>query len=335
MHRSELSWDDVRVFLALCRSRTVADAARAVAVDASTISRRLAAIERALSATLFDRGRSGVMPLQAAIELLPVAEEMEAAMTRFAREAERLEHEISGVVRITCPPDVAEIYVTPVLGALFDQHPRLRVELAPGEALVDLGRHEADIALRTVRPERGDLVVTRLAEARWQIYAAPRLASALGTLQAWEHARWIGWSERLAHVSPARWLASHAPGIEPVLRSESLRVQLAAIERGVGIGLVPSPSASHHGLVPITLAASLRKDADAWPIDELLLVTHRALRNVPRVRVVWDALLGARTEFSAPSRGRGDRRDEGRRRDASRSGPRAGKRPRSSGAGSR
>jgi hypothetical protein len=43
--------------------------------------------------------------------------------------------------------------------------------------------------------------------------------------------------------------------------------------------------------VPVKLAASLRAAAASWPADDLFLVMHRALRDVPRVRVVWDLLL--------------------------------------------
>ncbi|HEU4533424.1 MAG TPA: LysR family transcriptional regulator, partial [Polyangiaceae bacterium] len=157
-----LPWDDVRLFLALCRSRTVGAAAGQLGVDASTVSRRLAALEQALAATLFDRGREGISPTKAAEDLLPVAEEIEAAMNRFASAAEGLEREVAGLVRVTCPPDVADMVVVPLLPELLGRHPALRVELIPGETVLDLTRREADVALRTVRPTRGDLVVTRL-----------------------------------------------------------------------------------------------------------------------------------------------------------------------------
>ena len=48
---------------------------------------------------------------------------------------------------------------------------RLSLELDPGETTLDLTRREADIALRTVRPVRGDLVVTRLRDVTWVVAA--------------------------------------------------------------------------------------------------------------------------------------------------------------------
>jgi DNA-binding transcriptional LysR family regulator len=289
--REALQWDDVRLFLALCRARTVSAAGRALGVDASTVSRRLTALEEALATTLFDRGRDGIAPTKSAEDLLPVAEQIEEAMTRFSNAAEGLEREASGLVRITCPPDVAEVIVAPLLGGLFARHPALRVALEPGEALLDLTRRESDLALRTVRPVRGDLVVTRLRAVRWVLVAAPELARALGPLRAWTDAPWIGWGERLAHVPPARWLASHALGVEPIVRSDSLLVQMAVVAAGVGVALLPEPSLEHYELEPVKLGAALREGAKTWPSDELFLVTHRALRDVPRVRVVWDMLV--------------------------------------------
>jgi DNA-binding transcriptional LysR family regulator len=289
--REPLRWDDVRLFLALCRARTVGSAAETLGIDASTVSRRLAALEELLAATLFDRGRDGITPTEAAEELLPVAEEIEQSMTRFASAAEGLEREVSGLVRLTCPPDVVDVIVAPLLRDLLARHPALRVELDPGETVIDLTRREADLALRTVRPTRGDLVVTRLRAVRWVLVATPDVAHALGTLRRWSDAPWIGWGERLANTRPARWLAKHAPGVEPAVRSDSLRTQLAVIAAGAGVALVPEPSAAHYGLVPVKIGAALRDAAGEWPTDELFLVTHRALRDVPRVRVLWDLFL--------------------------------------------
>jgi DNA-binding transcriptional LysR family regulator len=116
------------------------------------------------AATLFERSRDGITATKAAEDLLPVAEEIEQVMMRFTNAAEGLEREVTGLVRMTCPPDVAEVVVAPLLRDLLAAHPGLRVELEPGEAVLDLTRREADIALRTVRPTRGDLVVTRLAQ---------------------------------------------------------------------------------------------------------------------------------------------------------------------------
>ena len=288
--RQPLQWDDVRLFLALCRSRTVGEAAGNLGVDPSTVSRRLGALELSLAATLFDRGRDGITATKAAEDLMPVAEEIEEAMTRFGHAAEGLERDVSGLVRITCPPDVAEVVLVPLVQELLRRHRALRIDVDAGEALRELTRREADVALRTVRPVRGDLVVTRLFTVMWVLAAAPALAGTLGTLRSWTDAPWVGWGERRADTPPARWQAKHVRA-EPAVRSDSMRVQLALVAAGVGVTLVPAGSVAHYGLVPVKIGAALRPAAETWPSSELYLVTHRALRDVPRVRVVWDLLL--------------------------------------------
>jgi DNA-binding transcriptional LysR family regulator len=283
-------WDDVRLFLALCRSSTVGVAAKSLGVDASTVSRRLVLLEEAVKATLFDRGRDGVTPTKAAEDLMPVAEEIEAVIQRFTSAAEGLEREIEGLVRLTCPADVAEVVVAPALRELRAKHPALRFHLDPGEAVLDLTRREADLALRTVRPTSGDLIVTKLATIRWVAAATPALARELGPVKRWTDVPWIGFGERLAHLPPSRWHAQHVGG-DYAVRSDSLAVQLASVGAGLGVALVPAPSVAHYELVTVDIAPRLRAEAAEWPANDLFLATHRALRDVPRVKVVWEALV--------------------------------------------
>ena len=76
-----------------------------------------------------------------------------------------------------------------------------------------------------------------------------------------------------------------------MLRSDSFMLQLSLVASGLGVALIPEPSVEHYGLVPLKLAPALREAASDWPIAELFLVTHRALRQVPRVSVVWDLIV--------------------------------------------
>ncbi|MGF1468532.1 MAG: LysR family transcriptional regulator [Sandaracinaceae bacterium] len=295
MHRTapraaDLHWDDVRLFLALCRARTLGEAARTLGVDGSTVSRRLAALEETVAASLFDRGRAGVAATPAAEALLPVAEEIEHAMARFAGAAEALERDVAGLVRVACPPDAAEVLVAPHLPDLLARYPGLRLELMAGEGLVDVSRRSADIALRIVRPEAGDLIIRKLAPVAWQLAAAPALANVLGTVRRFRDVPWVTFGDRFAHIPAARWVTAHA-GVEPLVRSDSIRVQIAVVAAGVGAALLPAGSVTHYGFVPVKVAPKLARTMEPWPRDDLYLVTHRALRRVPRVSAVWELLL--------------------------------------------
>lgn len=288
---ADARWDDVRLFLALHRERSLAGAGARVGLDASTLSRRLVALEESLATRLFDRTREGLVPTAAADLLLPAAEEMESAHARFARDASGFEREAEGVVRLSVPPGVADAFVGPSLVRLRAKHPRIRIELDASVRLLDLTRREADLAIRTIRPQSGELVMLKLAQSVWTPMVARAGAGKRAPLKRWDDVAWITWGDDLAGIPPARWLAKHAPRVEPVLRTSHIATQVAAVEAGLGVALLPLAYTRVSDAVPVRFAKALDASAADLPVNETWLVGHRALRGVPRVAAVWDFLV--------------------------------------------
>jgi DNA-binding transcriptional LysR family regulator len=300
LQAADVRWDDVRIFLAIHRQGTLAAAAARLGLDTSTVSRRLAALEQALGARLFDRTREGLAPARAAEQVLAAAEAMEAAHARLTRDASEVEAAAEGVVRVSSAPGMSSVFLAPLVGKLRRRHPRISIELDAAVRPRDLTRHEADLALRTVRSQGADLVTTRLLTTRWVAAASPALARRLGALAAWDDVPWIGWDRDLASLPYARWLAQHVPRADVALRTSDFLAQLAAAASGLGAVLAPIPYLDRAKLVPLRYAAALRPSAEAWHEDELWIVGHRALRDVPRVAAVWTFLI---EELRAPSGG--------------------------------
>ena len=78
MSKPPFEWSDLRYFLAVARSGKLTEAARRLEVEHSTVSRRLAALEHALGARLFDKEPGGYKLTADGEKLLPSAESMEA-----------------------------------------------------------------------------------------------------------------------------------------------------------------------------------------------------------------------------------------------------------------
>lgn len=292
MQRTLASWQDVQLFLALYRAPRLAEAARALGFDTSTASRRLARLEGQLDVTLFDRTREGLSPTPHARALAPAAEAMEAAALRFTAGVAGFERAVDGVVRLSAPPGVADSFLGPVLPELRRRYPGVRLEVDVSVRPRDVARREVDLAIRTVKPEAGPLLHKALTQARWVPMASPAVAAAVGVLQRWDDVAWVGWGFELAGLHAARWLERRVSG--PVaLRTNGFALQLAALKADVGAALVPEPYAAVHQLVPLTLSRRLQADADELPCDTLWLVTHQALRRVPRVEAVWRFLVEA------------------------------------------
>lgn len=285
----DLRWDDLRVFLELYRGRTLAKAAKRLGLDVSTLSRRLAGLEQALDVSLFDRTRAGLVPTRAAEQLVPSAQAMEQAALEVESASDRFEREVEGVVRLAAAPGMVEAFLSPVLSSLLERYPKLRFEIDASTRVADLVRREADLAIRSIRPKSGDLVMTKITSARWVAMASPAVANRLGVVDEWTRVPWVTWGGELAQLAPARWLAKHVAA-EPVLRTNSLGLQVAAVEAGLGVALLPEPYQLAAAVAPLRLSRKLEVSARGWPTEELWLVAARSVRDVPRVAAAWDAL---------------------------------------------
>lgn len=285
-----LRWDDLKVLLALYRRGSLKRAAEALGVNISTVSRRLDALEELLGAHLFDRTPDGVRPTAAAEQLVPHAEAMERAAQGLVHGLEGFEVEVEGIVRITAPPGLVDSFLAPALPELCDAHPRLRIQILASVGYADLTRREADLALRMMRPAAGDFVATRLASHPWRVVASPAHAAKLneaGKLREPDATRWVTWGEELAHLPDARWLAANVSRERVVLETSSMTAQLEAVRAGIGAMVVPRAYVGLPGLSEVRCSAAIEKSLAALPEGTLWLVGHRALREVPRIAVVW------------------------------------------------
>ena len=77
-----MDWDKLQYFLMVARHGTLARAGQALQVDATTVSRRVSALEAALEQTLFERAPGGFILTAAGRALVPHAEAMAAAAAR-------------------------------------------------------------------------------------------------------------------------------------------------------------------------------------------------------------------------------------------------------------
>jgi DNA-binding transcriptional LysR family regulator len=279
---ARVDWNDVRVFRAVARAQSLAQGARQIGLDRSTASRRIACLEEVLGAKLFLRTREGLRPSPAGERLLVHAERMateaRALEMSAADEAER----VSGVVRVATTEAIAVLLVREGLLALGARHPELEIELLGGNRPVDVGRGEADIALRVTPVKEPSLRVRRVARLAFALFGGRGYLERRGSPRTEEELdghHVLVLAGELAALPESKWLASR-PGVRVALRSNSMSALLAAALEGHGLVVL----ARAWGEGEVGLARLF--DVESLAPRPLWLVTHPDTGARAAVRVV-------------------------------------------------
>ncbi len=280
-----MSWDDVRVFLAIARTGQLQAAAKQLGMDRTTVGRRLATLESTLGARLFHRTRDGLTLTPAGERTVGLAERMESASTAITRELAP-SRGVSGIVKLAMTDALAPFVVEAGLLSLLDEHPALSIEILAGNRRLDLVRGEADIALR-VDPLRGaDHKARSIARGRIGLYASADYLAAHGTPKTVKQLtghRVLAPAGELAHLPEARWLAA--------------RTELAVAASSNSLPALVSAARVSRGLVPLVSFWGEREAGLVHVIDlpsiaprTLWLVSSTAASERPACRVVLDRL---------------------------------------------
>jgi DNA-binding transcriptional LysR family regulator len=283
-------WDDLRAFLAVYRRGSHKGAARLLGVDPTTVSRRMAALERNLAARLFVRTPERLVPTAAGDALLPRAERVEAEVMAAEREMQGVNPELEGPLRVTAGDGMVNYLVLPALAGLLREHPALAVELRAENRVVDLSRREADLAIRLVRPREPALVARRLGQMPYAIFAAAEYLERRGTPRSLAAAAahpWIGFDQSLDRLPQVQWLRRTVPGLSYLLRANTTTTQVVACAEGHGLALLPTFTARREPRLRRLFPRLPGPARDMWG------VTHADLRGTPRVTAFlgWLAAL--------------------------------------------
>ncbi len=269
--------DDLAVFLTVAESGSMAAAARELAVDPSTVSRRVGRLEEELGISLFQRTGQGMELSEAGRRLVrrvrPAVELVELGLDEAVRAPDRLE----GLVRVTAPTEIGAEFVVPVVRDFINAHPAVHVELDLGPRMLALTQREADLALRTSRPAHGDIVTRRLRGVPLAPVHAPALAPDVA------RTRFVAWTGGDPIVDA---LVEGLPGARIVLRSNDLAGLRSSCVAGVGTAVLPVPIADLHGLARLEGVDGVR-GPPVW------LAAPRTSVELPRVRALWDAIVVA------------------------------------------
>lgn len=286
----DISWEDLRLFLAVAETGSFSAAAKRLQLGQPTVSRRLADLEYALGYQLFNRTASGAAPTAAASRLLEPARKMAEWAGEVARAAAAGDRTPQGIVRIAAPPGVAFDFVAPFAAHVRERLPQVQLEVLSKIEYLDLARGEADLALRMrAPPPGGDLIAVASLETKLHVYVARSMLARLPKKKqlSLSELDWVAWSAAFDDVPPNPQLRALIPDFKPAFTTDNFLVMLQAAEAGLGAMVLGRPP---HRFGRPTELEPLDIPLGALGTSHLHLVCAKSALDVPRVKAVADLL---------------------------------------------
>jgi DNA-binding transcriptional LysR family regulator len=290
-----LAWDDLRIFLAVAEAGSLNAAAKLLAVNHTTVLRRIAAFEARVGVRLFERLPTGYLPTPAGDELLAAARSMAETVAAVERKVSGQDLRLEGEIRVTTTDTIALSLLPELLDAFRTRYPGVVVDIAMSNAFANLTKRDADVAIRPAGAPPEMLIGRKVATIAFAAYAAPTMASSFNARSFAAHP-WLMPDDTLAGTAVAAWFRARHPKVQSVLRADSFVVLRDAARAGLGYAVLPCYLGDLSPGLARAAAPIKGLTTDLW------LLTHEDLRRTARVRAFLEVageMLAARRSLIA------------------------------------
>ena len=243
VHR-RLDWNDLRSFLAVTHCGSIRKAAMDLKVGAATVSRAIDRLERTLGFKLFNRVPEGLRITDDGRGIIGEVERIDRAAIAIVRQARFHGAPRRGVVRLAIYEGLGNYWVIPQLIEFTNSNPLLTVELTCTTELTDVARLQSDISVQFYEPTNPDLVFVKLGRLHRHPFVSVEYERLHGVpksvVEARKHRIILQASPQLPVDALQKQLGVDSlEGIVGIRTNSSTGV-LYAIERGAGIGWLPT-----------------------------------------------------------------------------------------------
>ncbi len=281
---NNVNWDDMKYFLAVCRTGSIRAAARQLDVNHATVSRRINSFEQSLNQRLFDRTAQGYVCTKFGENIYAEASHLEERLNQVERKAAAQENELSGEIRITAADVLLHHLLMPVLAEFANQYPLIDLAIIDSSRNFNLANREADIAVRICQEPPEHLIGKKVANMHRACYVSKSTLLNAGEKTRFDPStmNWIGWSDRMRR--PVGVVAREYPRFDSKHSILSASIQALACKMGMGVAVLPCfMGDSDPDLTRIAPYTSEHK-YDLW------LLHHPDVRDNVRIKTLIAAL---------------------------------------------
>lgn len=243
-----IDWDDLRFLRAVGQSGSVSAAARVMAVDKATVSRRIAGLEHALGMRVLDRRASGWRFTAAGARFAALAEGFEGQLAELAADLAG-EGGLRARVRFSAPQWFCNSVLLPHLRELRAKAAWLDLDINPTSRVLNLAERETEVALRNLLPAKGEYVIRRAGELGSAFYASRRFVAERGPfddVKAWDGVAVVGHPDKLTYLPEFDWFNAMQGRWGPILRVGDAETMVQAVAGDLGVAVLPCLLGERH-----------------------------------------------------------------------------------------
>lgn len=292
----EMDWDDLRFFLAVASAGSLSAAARQLNVNTTTVLRRIASLEDVLDARLFERLRSGYELTRDGTRLLETLEPVDMNLSSLRRDFKAGSEDYRGEVRVSASELIGGMLIGPSIPRFSAQMPDIGLDIVTEAGLTQASAaprvmnalRDVDIALRLERPTQGDMLVRKLCDIGYGLYAHKDYLKQHGKIGPdgdLSGHQIIGFSDNDRPLGPIWWLSRGERAGTVIMRSSSPLTRIGAVRAGVGVTALPCHYAQNFNDIELIAGPELLGTLELW------LLTRSDLARLAHVRAVMDFLI--------------------------------------------
>lgn len=260
--------DDLLIFLTVSRSGKFTTAAQALGLNHTTVSRRIAALEKALGGRILARAAGGWEVTELGAEAVLVAERIEAAVGALGP-SDHAPDPITGVVRMTATDGFSAYIAAPAVSRLRREHPGLSVEIVTvtRRALQQRSGLDIEVVVGTPQVHRAEAI--RLGEYRLGMYASRAYLEDNGTPSSIEELtqhQLVYFVDSMLQVDDLDAPRRLVPTMRDGLSSTNVFVHVEATRAGAGVGFLPCFMADRHTDLVRLLPADFAELLPYWMV---------------------------------------------------------------------
>lgn len=288
-------WNLLRSFIAVCEAQTLTAAAAALGLSQPTLGRHIRELEILVGETLFDRLPGKMQPNERADFLMARLLPLREGVGRFEHAIWGVDEAVAGTVRITTSELLGALTLPRLLAPLLRDEPLLQIEVRASDAVQNLLRREADIAIRFFRPEQDDVIAVPVGRTEIGLFGSKDLVASLpeGYTPSDVKGRCVGDVALERAIEIAAVAGQSIERADFRFRSSSSIAQLHAVEAGIGFAGLPAVLAAMRPALVRLFPELIAHPMSVW------LCAHEDLRRSLRMRRVFDHLTVALRQLFA------------------------------------